>query len=84
MKKRVLAFGVAALIAAPVTLSAQGLGVGVRLGTLGFGAEGAVGLGEMVAVRAGVGLFPIETDASKFWDDIMAVNGTSARTWTRS
>ncbi len=68
MKKRVLAFGVAALIAAPVTLSAQGLGVGVRVGTLGFGVEGALGLGEMVAVRGGVGLFPIETDATKFWD----------------
>jgi len=68
MKKRVLAFGVAALIAIPVALSAQALGVGVRVGTLGFGAEAALGLGEMVAVRGGVGLFPIETDATKFWD----------------
>lgn len=68
MKKRVFAVGVAALIALPVTLSAQALGVGVRAGTLGFGAEGALGLGEMVAVRGGIGLFPIETDATKFWD----------------
>lgn len=68
MKKRVFALGAAALIALPVTLSAQALGVGVRAGTLGFGAEGALGLGERVALRGGVGLFPIETDASKFWD----------------
>jgi hypothetical protein len=68
MKKRVLGLGVAALIAVPVTLSAQALGVGVRAGTLGFGAEGALGLGETVAVRGGIGLFPIETDATKFWD----------------
>jgi hypothetical protein len=68
MKKRVFGLGVAALIVLPITLSAQGVGVAARAGTLGFGAEAAVGLGERLAVRGGVGLFPIKTDATKFWD----------------
>jgi hypothetical protein len=47
---------------APV--AAQGLGVGVRAGTLGLGGEAAMALGERVVVRAGIGWSPYEPDIS--------------------
>ncbi len=47
-------------LALPHTLSAQGLAFAGRGGTLGLGVEAAVGLGERLAVRGGVGLLPFE------------------------
>jgi hypothetical protein len=68
MKKGLLVLTGAALLALPVSLSAQGFGVAGRAGTLGLGAEAALGLSDLVVVRGGLGLFPIETDATRFWD----------------
>lgn len=76
MKKGVLIFSSAALLALPVTVSAQGFAVGARAGTLGLGAEAAVGLADNVVVRGGLGLFPIETDATRFWDVGQGVDAT--------
>jgi hypothetical protein len=44
--------------------SAQGVGFGARVGTLGLGAEAAVGLGDRVVARGGVGLNPWDPDIS--------------------
>jgi hypothetical protein len=52
--------------------AAQGFGFGVRAGTLGFGAEAAMGVGERVAVRAGIGWNPIEPDISLSEIDVTA------------
>lgn len=68
MKKGLFVLSSAALLAFPVTASAQGIGVAARAGTLGLGAEAAFGLADAVAIRGGLGLFPIETDATRFWD----------------
>lgn len=46
-----------ALLAIPSTIQAQGFGLGARAGTLGFGAEAAVGLSENFSIRGGVGTF---------------------------
>ena len=45
------------LLALPSTIQAQGFGLGARAGTLGFGAEAALGLSENFAVRGGIGTF---------------------------
>lgn len=68
MKKGTFILCAAALIVLPAAVSAQAIGIGARIGTLGIGAEAAVGLGSRLALRGGVGLTPIETDASRFWD----------------
>lgn len=68
MKKSLFALSAAALILVPGHLAAQGFAVAGRAGTLGIGAEAALGLGPNLAVRGGVGLMPIERDASSFWD----------------
>jgi hypothetical protein len=74
MKKGLFVLSAAALLALPVTASAQGFGIAGRAGTLGVGAEAAVGIGEALALRGGIGLFPIETDATRFWDVGQDVN----------
>ncbi len=48
------------MCAAPHRGEAQRLGIGGRVGTLGVGPEVAVGLGERVVVRGGMGLMPLE------------------------
>lgn len=68
MKMRLLVVGALAALVAPHALSAQALGVAVRGGTMGFGAEGAVGFGQSVVVRAGLGLLPIEPNVAGFLD----------------
>jgi len=78
MKKLTLVLSAAAIVAGPVAASAQGFGVAARAGTLGLGAEAAVGLGESVAVRGGLGLVPFELNATI---DEMAVNLELPRTW---
>lgn len=58
MRMRLAVVTAAALAAAPAALAAQGFGVAGRIGTLGIGAEGALGLGPSFVVRAGLGLMP--------------------------
>lgn len=60
MIKRSLAVLVLVLAVLPAGIAAQGLGLGARLGTLGFGGELALGLTDRVVVRGGVGFFPYE------------------------
>lgn len=39
---------------------ARQMAVGVRAGTLGLGGEAALGIGELLAARVGVGVFPVD------------------------
>lgn len=54
----VLALTVSATLAG--TAEAQRLGIGARVGTLGLGAEAAIGMSDRVVVRGGVGITPLE------------------------
>lgn len=67
MKKTVLALAAAAALVLPGTAQAQ-LGVAGRAGTLGLGGEAALGLGSSLVIRGGLGLMPLEVDATSFWD----------------
>ena len=44
----------------PQWLSAQGLAIGARAGTLGFGGEVAFGVSAAIVLRGGFGVFPVE------------------------
>jgi len=68
MKKSLLVLSAAALIVFPAVVDAQGFAIAGRAGTLGIGAEAAVGIGPKLALRGGIGLLPLERDASSFWD----------------
>jgi hypothetical protein len=68
MKKCVKVLAIAAFAAIPGSAAAQGLGVGVRVGTLGVGGEAAVDLTERLVLRGGVGLSPLEPSAT--FDDL--------------
>jgi hypothetical protein len=52
-----------ALLAIPQTAFAQNFGIGARIGTLGFGAEAALGLSDHFVVRGGLGSFMVDFDA---------------------
>lgn len=83
MKRRVFALGVAAILALPLSATAQGFGIAARAGTLGIGAEAALGLSPNFAIRGGLGLMPLTTDATRFWDvgnDVKA-DLTLPKTW---
>jgi hypothetical protein len=68
------ALTIAFALAVPVApVAAQGVGLGFRAGTLGFGAEAAVGLGERVVARGGIGWNPYEPDISLSEIDVTAV-----------
>jgi len=60
MKKSILTFAAVCLLALPGTATAQGLGIGGRVGTLGAGAEAALGLSSHLVIRGGVGLLPLK------------------------
>jgi hypothetical protein len=47
-------------LALPPEAQARQLAVGVRAGTLGLGGEAALGLGERLAARVGIGVFPVD------------------------
>jgi hypothetical protein len=68
MKKSLLGLCAAALIIMPAAVEAQGFALAGRAGTLGIGAEAALGLGPNLAIRGGLGLLPVERDAGSFWD----------------
>jgi len=60
MRDRVLVTVAVSALLAPGPLFGQGVGLGVRAGTLGIGAEGALGLTQNLVVRGGIGLMPWE------------------------
>jgi len=83
MRKSLLALVVATLLALPATLAAQGFAVAGRAGTLGLGGEAALGLTDRLVLRGGLGLVPLEVDASSFLeigDDVEATL-TLPKTW---
>jgi len=61
-KKTVFAVVAAVAMAIPSAASAQSIGVGARVGTLGIGGEAAVGLGSILAVRGGIGSGSFDAD----------------------
>ena len=83
MKRTLVAVSVAVLAFVPAQVTAQGFAVAGRGGTLGFGAEGALAFGPNVAIRGGMGLWPIEFDATEWWDAGPLVEATLKlpKTW---
>jgi hypothetical protein len=83
MKKSLLVLLTAALVALPGALSAQGFGVAARAGTLGIGAEGALGLTDAFVIRGGIGLMPLELKNPSFWEPGTDVDATLKlpKTW---
>ncbi|GMV04003.1 MAG: hypothetical protein AMXMBFR53_02840 [Gemmatimonadota bacterium] len=83
MRKSLLTLSAAALLALPAAAAAQGFAVAGRAGTLGLGAEGAVGLTDSFVLRGGIGLIPLEVDATSFWDvgDDVEATLTLPKTW---
>jgi len=63
MKKFLFIAAVLALLAGPSAATAQ-FGVAGRVGTLGIGAEGAIGLSERFVIRGGLGLSRLEASTS--------------------
>ena len=68
MKKSIPVCLFTLLLTIPTTLQAQDIGIGARIGTLGFGAEAAVSLNENIAIRGGIGSFVVDFDGE--YDDI--------------
>jgi hypothetical protein len=66
--KHIPVVALAALILAPLSLSAQQLGIAARAGTIGVGVEGAVGLADRLVIRGGIGFLPLEVDPTSLWD----------------
>ena len=64
MKRSLLVLSTAAALALPGSLAAQGVGIGARAGTLGLGAEAALGLTDAFVIRGGIGLMPLEPSAT--------------------
>ena len=62
MRTRALILLTVPFIVLPQSLASQGLAVGVRVGTLGFGGELAYDLNEKVVLRGGLGAFPVDYD----------------------
>lgn len=69
MRRLVQTLLVAGLVAvAPAAVSAQGIGVGAKVGTMGIGADVGLALNDAVVLRGGLGYFPIDYDLEA--DDI--------------
>jgi len=64
MRKSILTLSTALLLVVPVAVSAQGFGIAGRAGTLGLGAEVALGLSDKFVIRGGLGLMPFEPSAT--------------------
>ena len=62
MRTSTLFLALLALLTFSPSITAQGIGIGARAGTLGFGAEAAVSLSENLVVRGGLGSFLLEFD----------------------
>jgi len=67
MRKTLLTLVAVATLAVPAAAQAQ-IGIAGRAGTLGLGGEAALGLGDALVIRGGIGLMPLEVDATSFWD----------------
>lgn len=61
MKKTAVALAALIAVLVPSAASAQ-ISVGARAGTLGLGGEVSMGVGRMLAIRAGIGVVPYEYD----------------------
>jgi hypothetical protein len=61
-----------AVVLPDAPVAAQGYGLAVRAGTLGLGVEGAMGLGERVVARGGIGWNPYNPDISLSEIDVTA------------
>jgi hypothetical protein len=76
MKNRfavVFSIMVALAVAEPdAPVAAQGFGFGLRAGTLGLGGEAAMGLGERVVARAGIGWNPYDPEIALDEIDVTA------------
>jgi hypothetical protein len=83
MKRSLFALTAATLLAVPAALSAQGFGIAARAGTLGVGAEAAVGLTDAFVIRGGIGLLPVELKNPSFWEPGADVDATLKlpKTW---
>lgn len=64
MIRRMLVLAAALLVSAPSLLTAQNFAIAGRAGSLGIGAEAALGLGNRLTLRAGGSLLPVDLDAS--------------------
>lgn len=62
MRKSILVFPFLVLFGLPHCLTGQSLALGARAGTLGFGAEAALGLSDNLVIRGGLGSFFLEID----------------------
>lgn len=63
--RKSLAIAAVAALALPVAAQAQtGFGVGVKAGSIGVGAEAAIGFGSSLAIRGGAALFPVDFDGT--------------------
>ncbi len=60
MKKSALTLAMVCMLSMPAVARAQGFGIGARAGTLGLGAEAAMGLSNRVVLRGGLGLLPFK------------------------
>jgi hypothetical protein len=58
MRRPLIAASVLAISLAPAGVAGQTFGVGLKAGTLGLGADVAVGLHDRIALRGGFGVFP--------------------------
>jgi hypothetical protein len=68
MKKTTTSLFLIAFLALTQVLHGQGFAVGARAGTLGFGAEAALGLSDQFSVRGGLGSFFYEYEDE--YDDV--------------
>lgn len=64
MRKSLVAVAAAALLLVPAAASAQGFAIAGRAGSLGLGAEAALGLSPNFALRGGLSLLPLEPTAT--------------------
>lgn len=64
MRKHVLTLVVTAWVLSPAAARAQGLGLAARAGTLGLGAEAAVGVTDRIVLRGGFGVNPFDPSAT--------------------
>jgi hypothetical protein len=64
MKRTTLAVFIVTLSGMAQDASAQGVGVALRAGSVGIGAEGALGLSPNLVVRGGLALMPIEFEST--------------------
>lgn len=63
-KRAVFLATTVSLVALPGHSFAQGAGIGARVGTLGVGAEAAIGLTDRIVLRGGIGFVPLEPSAT--------------------